>query len=479
MAVTAGTQPKEPERSPRRAEVARADAAMASGPDLIQQPVAGLASRFSPLLNRHVARLQHTAGNRTVARRIAAAGHVATIAGPSTTTSPIAAAPPGVAMAIQRATVTLTQEKKWATKGYLAWFQDKVKDIAEGWGLTFDPASVTLGKVGTGKKAKSSVILTWDKGWGAAPHSTEIPFSMEPIKARMAVAGVQKLAGWAKVTKADQTRLNHLLCGETNELSAAARNHLFATFGDLSKKSAKLQAKALKATLTATAAQPDVVAEPVTTAKVGYKLEGPKTQKNYEFRGAKATAEIWKIKFDDGVEIELVAPKSPKKGLHNHTVKQTAESASYVAKAARSVVKTILLNANTNPDDPHWAVEYKTPDFHSYMTAGVAGVVTIYPDKKAKALPTQDYMRGTMVHESGHTWSYKNWGTDTAKGKWLEWKKAMTKDKVSVSDYATKSISEDVAETIQIYVTTQGSKRWEEYKGMVPARFAILEREYK
>ena len=29
-------------------------------------------------------------------------------------------------------------------------------------------------------------------------------------------------------------------------------------------------------------------------------------------------------------------------------------------------------------------------------------------------------MRGTLIHETGHTWSYKQWGTDETKGKWLE-----------------------------------------------------------
>jgi hypothetical protein len=41
------------------------------------------------------------------------------------------------------------------------------------------------------------------------------------------------------------------------------------------------------------------------------------------------------------------------------------------------------------------------------------------------------------------------------------------------------SIAEDVAETIQIYVSTQGSPRFEEYRQIVPQRFAMLDKEYK
>jgi hypothetical protein len=48
-----------------------------------------------------------------------------------------------------------------------------------------------------------------------------------------------------------------------------------------------------------------------------------------------------------------------------------------------------------------------------------------------------------------------------------------------VSTYATASIAEDVAETIQVYVSTKGSPRFEEYRQIVPNRFKILDVEYK
>lgn len=41
------------------------------------------------------------------------------------------------------------------------------------------------------------------------------------------------------------------------------------------------------------------------------------------------------------------------------------------------------------------------------------------------------------------------------------------------------SIAEDVAETIQIYVSTQSSPRFDEYRQIVPQRFAMLDKEYK
>jgi hypothetical protein len=231
--------------------------------------------------------------------------------------------------------------------------------------------------------------------------------------------------------------------------------------------------------ITAKDATPAVVAEKVETAATKYTCTGPTEKKDYEFRGKKADAEEWTVKFDDGTQLAIIAPKAPEAGYHNHSVKETAEAASYLPKAARQSINTVLLNAAVNPDDAHWAVEYKRPDFHSYMTAGAAGIVTIYPNKVEKAMPDANYMKGTMIHETGHAWSYQKWGTDKAKGKWVDWKTAMDKDKVAVSDYAKASIAEDVAETIQVFGSTKGAPKYDEYKKMVPARFAILETEYK
>jgi hypothetical protein len=48
---------------------------------------------------------------------------------------------------------------------------------------------------------------------------------------------------------------------------------------------------------------------------------------------------------------------------------------------------------------------------------------------------------------------------------------------VSVSGYAMADIAEDVAETVKVYGSTKGTPKFDEYKRMVPARFAMLEKE--
>lgn len=109
---------------------------------------------------------------------------------------------------------------------------------------------------------------------------------------------------------------------------------------------------------------------------------------------------------------------------------------------------------------------------------GQDGLMAIYPTAAAKGTqPDEEYARATMIHEAGHAWSFRNWGEDTTKGKWRDWKRAMKSDRVSVSRYAMNDITEDVAETIQVYGSTKGKPKYEEYKKIVPARFAILEKE--
>lgn len=207
-------------------------------------------------------------------------------------------------------------------------------------------------------------------------------------------------------------------------------------------------------------------------------VSGPTEKKDFDFHGQKADAEEWIASFSDGVDVKIMSPKAPTTGYHNYSVNEVATAASYLPKSARQVITLIQLNPIVNPDDAYWAVEYNRPDLHSFMTAGAAGVVTIYPDKTTNALPNDDGRRSAMVHETAHTWSYKTWGEDKTKGKWLDWQKAMDDDKVAVSGYATAAIAEGVAETIRVYVSTKDTARFAEYEKIVPNRFAIIKQEY-
>jgi len=370
--------------------------------------------------------------------------------------------------------LVLTRDPAHAKESFLAWFRKEVKAKVESWGLGFDDHAVRLARAGNAHV----IALRWSPMWGTQPSTTDVPLSMNPIDAEASVAAVRKLKGWGRLDGGDQVILCNLLGGETNRTSEAARDHLRSIFSRVRACPEDEQGKVLKGLIGSKDTAPSVADEQVETVISRFDLEGPVVKKDYEFRGRTADAESWQAKFKDGVAIEIVAPKAPEAGHHQHSVREAADAASYLPRATRAVVHLILLNVVENPEDAHWAVEYNEPGFHSYMTANPTGRVTIYPNAKS-AQPGANYLRGTMIHETGHTWSYKTWGTDNTKGKWLEWKAAMEKDRVSLSDYAMNSIAEDVAETIQVFVSTRGAPKFQEYEAMVPARFAMLAAEYK
>lgn len=368
--------------------------------------------------------------------------------------------------------LVLSRDPKYAAPSYRNWFADKAATKIEPWGHTFDKSAVRVALDGE----TPVMALDWDTSWGTKPVSP-IDLAMAPIEARAALEGVHALSGWTKVPGSDQPLVEALIGGETNAVSKAGRSNLAGKFAGLSKKTDEEQASTLTGLLGAKESAPSVVSETVETTPVTVTLTGPTEHKAYAFRGGPADAEIWDAAFSDGTKLKIVAPKAPDPALHQHTVKEAADAATYLPKLNRASINTVMLNPIENPEDKtKWAVEYKDPDFHSYMTAGKAGVVTIYPNAK-KEQPGANYMRGTMIHETGHAWSYQNWGTKTTEGKWVEWKTCMTKDKNTVSGYAQASIEEDVAETIQVYGSTKGKPKYQEYKALVPARFAMLEGE--
>lgn len=90
----------------------------------------------------------------------------------------------------------------------------------------------------------------------------------------------------------------------------------------------------------------------------------------------------------------------------------------------------------------------------------------------------------TITHEAGHVWSKRTWGhaddiNPTEWNKWEEWEKCMQADRIALSGYARTDVEEDLAETYVAYINTKGSPKFEEYRRIVPRRFAMLDREYE
>jgi hypothetical protein len=392
---------------------------------------------------------------------------------------PAAEAPAPAPLApLTDADVVLSRDPSDTTEEYLSWFRGLVRDAVAPWGLPFDPAAVRAAGETAGSEQVPVVALRWNDAWGARPStpSTDWQFSMEPVEARAAAAAVQTLAGWSALTAADRSMLQNLLGGESNQLSQTARDHLAGQIATLRTQPAVQQASALAALISTEGATPELIEEPTSTEPVPYDLEGPTDRPAYPFYGITADAELWTARYIDNSMFPIIAPKAPQAGFHYHTVEQAAEAASRVPSDTRSIITRILLNPVPNPDNDHWAAEYEEANFEAYMSTGASGVVHIFPS--TDALPDEGSMPGSIIHESGHAWAKRTWGNDTTQGKWVEWQEAMDKDKVAVSIYARESISEDVSETLHVYAGTRGTPKFDEYRSIVPHRFAMLDREY-
>ncbi|MBN3927755.1 DUF4157 domain-containing protein, partial [Nostoc sp. NMS4] len=386
--------------------------------------------------------------------------------------------------------ILTTDPKHTNEHKYLDLYQKEVHQALKDWGQFYTVPPIFQKPILFGSQEKQAIILKWNPSWGSKPVLTDFSGSMEPLRAKVSVTTLHKLAGWSKLDSSEQTILDNMLGGETNLLSKKARDVLL--FEGKSGKwlhfglsNTEQQVEKLREFITGKNAIPGNVNDPMTNSKVGYSLGGPQEAKDYPFQTKKADADMWRLDFDDNQAksnysgIAIFAPKVPEQGYHNHKVQEIAETVSYLPKANRSLILAITLQPLPNADDPYWATKYKIPNFRSSMTAGASGEVDVYPDKTNNSLENEESQKNSLIHETGHIWSKQNWGNDKSKGKWLEWQKMMDADKVSVSGYAMASISEDFSETFAAYVGTKNSPAFDEYRQIVPNRFAMLEKEYK
>jgi hypothetical protein len=107
------------------------------------------------------------------------------------------------------------------------------------------------------------------------------------------------------------------------------------------------------------------------------------------------------------------------------------------------------------------------------MTAGAAGIISIYPTKEP---PSQDALDTVLLHETGHILSNQAWGSDsTVDNGWSAWRTASQNDGIRASRYATQSPEEDFSETLVIYQRTRGTPQEAEFRAMMPERFRILD----
>ena len=148
----------------------------------------------------------------------------------------------------------------------------------------------------------------------------------------------------------------------------------------------------------------------------------------------------------------------------------------------RDSLKQVVVENGRNPNDEYWAEVYDIPGFTSGATGG-NGTMTFYHG-------TKNIVQALFDHEMGHIAGQKSEGEQD---QWLDgffewitgapqnvpegWQEAAKKDGNHVSDYATKSPSEDFAETYRFYIEAKrnGPEAFEDFREEYPARAKLLD----
>lgn len=205
------------------------------------------------------------------------------------------------------------------------------------------------------------------------------------------------------------------------------------------------------------------------TTSPPYELRPPVALPNHGFETSNVDAKLYEF-IAKGHHVNIVVPNSFDD--NQATIDQIAKGLAALPEASLALVHSVTAQPKTNPLDAHWAEVYKHPGFRSYMTAGAAGDVTIYPSSSPTS---QGSLNGSLIHETGHTLSMRLFGTQNTEGKWVEWNNAAKTDGLHVSTYAQSSPDEDFAETLEFYQITKGTPQAAEARKLFPARFAILD----
>jgi hypothetical protein len=282
-------------------------------------------------------------------------------------------------------------------------------------------------------------------------------------------------AGWKAMSPAEASRFYDYIAGKNREISQPAYTAFAAGVKagtiDLSK------IESMRKFFTDQSAAPAVVS-PAPGAFEGKRAPytvGTATEvKNYEFRSKKADAQKYDVSVGDKekIVVPVYRPKTPDATAgHIPTVDDVAKGLASLPQSSLKLVTKVHVEPAQNPADAHWATVYKRPGFRSYMTAGEAGVIAIYP---TTAKTSQEYLEGTMIHETGHTLSKKQWGEESDK-RWQPWKDAMKSDVVVASQYAKASPGEDFGETLQAYFQVKGTPAEKELRALMPARMKIID----
>lgn len=172
-------------------------------------------------------------------------------------------------------------------------------------------------------------------------------------------------------------------------------------------------------------------------------------------------------------DVKLVTP--PTVSVDHPSVLETGRALALVDDAVRTLIDTVVLNPEVNPQDAIWrATPGFDPNHTSFMTASTdTHTVHVYPiGAPGTGALRERLLAGTFTHEAGHMLQEQVKQNPTLQALWVA---AVASDDIRASSYAFSNDAEDFAESFTIFATTRGSAAHDAYRQLMPARFAAFD----
>lgn len=289
-----------------------------------------------------------------------------------------------------------------------------------------------------------------------------------PAPARLP-GGAQKTPGFKVLNAVEQDRLRRYTAGDHplqawagGELRSLVRSQGYRQAGragqadqlrDLMGRSPSLVASVLRGS-----SQPAPM-----------NIEGPKVVASHGFASGEAKAKRYDVRVGErSVPVFMPEPAAP----NTHTINEVARGLATLTPGALSQIERVQVNPGANPHDAYWAKVYGEPNFRSYMTAGAAGTIDIYPYGH---YASQDGLNNSLVHEVGHIVSQRNWGNSNQDKRWDDYRNAIAADGIAPSQYGRNSPGEDFSEFLTLYNAVRGTSQEKELRALMPNRFRVAE----
>ena len=306
---------------------------------------------------------------------------------------------------------------------------------------------------------------------------------------------IQSSRAWKKLSKRERRALFALITGTRNPVSRRAREALrniptapFAVLERFLVNDAHLSPKRLRNMLK-------------DTEILGFNICIPDSSPVAEEYTHRFVEDIRFERFDDdpegvpgktfelqvsGHSLEVSVPDEPAIAGHCQINLDTlVEALARLPRPLLSLAKEITVFPFPQTTSKAVAEELGYEDSYTAMAVDCPNAaVDVFP-KEGPDMYSVEEIVTFLIHELGHIWSERRFGAQLKKQRkcrddWNNWAKAMKADLIRPSGYALEGgIMEDAAEAFLLYVGTLGTPEHEEYRRMMPNRFALLDKDKK